>query len=127
MKKIDLKSLGKKAKTSAQYLFQLSNKSWHNRSIALGWIAMGLFMPLWIYDIVYGTINGAASLLLVALAGFGFFQLWQKREQLATLKASDEDRLLGYILIFAAIAAVPFCFSVEWQQKVLFYIFLVEI
>ena len=85
---------------------------------------MCLFIPLWIYDIVLGTINGAASLLLVALAGFGFFQLWQKREQLSKFKASEEDKILGYVLIFTAIAAVPFCLTVEWRQKVAFYIFL---
>ena len=124
MKKVDLKALGRKTKSLAKYLFELGNRSWHNRIISLGWIAMSLFFPLWIYDIVYGTIHGAASLLLVALAGFGFFQLWNKRTELETLKAGDEDRLLGYILIFAAIVAVPFCFSVEWQQKVLFYVFL---
>ncbi|OKH10833.1 cyanoexosortase C [[Limnothrix rosea] IAM M-220] len=123
MKKINL-NLGNKVQSTAQYLFQQGNKSWHNRFIAFGWLAMCLFIPLWIYDIVLGTINGAASLLLVALAGFGFFQLWQKREQLSQLKASEEDKILGYILISVAIAAVPFCLSVEWHQKIIFYIFL---
>ena len=117
MKKVDLKGLAHRVKSFARYLFELGNRSWHNRIVAIGWIAMSLFFPLWIYDIIYGTIHGAASLLLVALAGFGFFQLWKKREDLASLKAADEDRMLGYILIFAAIIAVPIIAKSFWLYR----------
>ena len=117
-------NLGQRAKSTAQYLFELGNRSWHHRIIALGWLAMCAFLPFWIYDVVYGTIHGAASLLLIALAGFGFFQLWQKRDDLANMTANSEDKFLGYALIIGSIIAVPFCISVEWQQKLVFYIFL---
>ncbi|MGB2925559.1 MAG: cyanoexosortase C [Limnothrix sp.] len=114
-----------KIQTSVSQLLRASNQSWHSRIVAIGAIAVSVFFPFWIYDIVSGTINGAASLLLIALAGFGFFQLWQRRSKLAQLEVSAEDVWLGHALIFAAILAVPFCFSTEWMQKVDFYIFLV--
>jgi exosortase len=114
----------KKVGSTVSSLVQISNESWHNRIVALGFIAMCAFFPFWIYDIVYGTINGAASLLLIALAGVGFYQLWQRRSQLTELEAAPEDVWLGHALIIAAIVAVPLCFSTEWMQKVDFYIFL---
>ena len=110
---------------TAQDLIRLGNQSNHNRIITVGFLGISVFAPFWIYDIIYGTIHGAASLLLVALAGFGFYQLWQKRDELKTLEPTEEDRWLGYALIFAAIAAIPFCFSAEWRQKLDLYMILI--
>ena len=123
MKKINFSKIQK----TAQYLIKLGNQSNHNRIISLGFLCISVFAPFWIYDIVYGTIHGAASLLLVAIAGFGFYQLCQKHDELNTLEATEEDHWLGYALIFAAIAAVPFCFSAEWLQKLNLYMLLIGI
>lgn len=121
MKKISFSKIQK----TIQNLVRLGNQSNHNRIIALGFLGISVFAPFWLYDIIYGTINGAASLLLVALAGFGFYQLWQRRAELNELQPTEEDRWLGYALIFAGIVAIPFCFSAEWRQKLDLYIILI--
>lgn len=105
-------------------LIRSANQSTHSRIVAAGFIASFAFIPFWLYDIIYGTIHGAASLLLIALSGFGTYQLWKRRSQLAELEVSSEDRWLGHCLIILAIAAVPFCFSAEWMQKLDFYVML---
>lgn len=110
--------------TYGSQLLRWANQSTHTRIVAAGFLASFAFIPFWLADIIVGTIHGAASLLLVALSGFGAFQLWQRRSQLAKLEVTSEDRWLGHLLIVVAIAAIPFCFSAEWLQKLNFYVML---
>jgi exosortase/archaeosortase family protein len=121
MKKVNLL---RKFQGAIAEVIHLSNQSWHSRIVAAGFVAVSIFVPFWLYDLIVGTIHGAASVLLVSLSGFGFYQLWQKRSQLAELEASEEDRLLGHIILISAIAAAPFCFSTEWMQKLDLYFVL---
>lgn len=102
-------------------VIHLSNQSGHSRLVAASFLTISMFVPFWVYDLLIGTIHGAASVLLISLSGFGFYQLWQRRSQLAELQASEEDRLLGHLILILAIAAAPFCFGSEWMQKLDLY------
>jgi len=101
--------------------------TYHGRLVLAGLLVGLTFSPFWIYDIILGTINGAASLLLVSALGLGFYQLWTQRERLAQLKASSDDRWLGHLIIWVGLGAAPFCVFAEWSQKLVWLFILMGI
>lgn len=113
-----------KLQTVARQLLRLSNQSFHSRLVTAGLLVGCLYLPFWLYDIILGTIHGAASLLLVGLACFGAYQLWQKHPELEKMEVSEEDRWLGHMILAIAIVASPWCFQAEWLQKLDFYVIL---
>jgi exosortase len=92
-------------------------KTSHNTLVTLGLLVGSLYLPLWIWDVLSGTLNGAASLLMVALIALGIHRMWKRRSHLATLTSESDDRLIGHLLLICGIAIAPFCFSTEWMQK----------
>jgi exosortase len=116
-----------KAKQFMGRLLRDAVKTPHNCLVAAGLLVGLCFLPFWLADIVIGTMHGADSLLLVAVLGFGVYQLWRDRHQLADLAASEEDRWLGHLLIIAGIVSFPFCFSAEWSQRLIWMVILVGI
>lgn len=99
----------------------------HNRIVTCGLLVGLVYSPFWLYDILLGTLNGAASLLMVAAVALGGYRLWQQRQVLAKLTVSDEDRFLGHLIIAGGIALSPFCFFSEWSQKLVWMLILVGI
>ncbi|NJL49273.1 MAG: hypothetical protein HC929_19745 [Leptolyngbyaceae cyanobacterium SM2_5_2] len=107
--------------------FQHNLKTYHGRLVLAG-LGVGLiYLPFWLYDIILGTINGAASLLLVSASGLGLYQLWTQRHSLAQLTASSEDRWLGHLIIWVGLGAAPFGFGAEWSQKLIWLMILAGI
>lgn len=96
----------------------------HRSLVTLGLLVGLAFWPLWLYDILLGTLNGAASLLLLSAFGLGLYQLWLRRDRLAHLSASSEDRWLGHLIILMGLGAVPACALAEWSQKLIWVMIL---
>ena len=96
----------------------------HSRLVMVGLLVGLLFWPFWLYDILKGTLHGAASLLLLSAFGLGIYQLWLQRQPLSQLKASIDDRWLGHLIIMAGIGSVPFFAFSEWSQKIVWLIIL---
>lgn len=112
---------------SFRTLWKQSMKTYHSRLVTVGICVGLLFWPFWIYDVVLGTLNGAASLLLVSAFGLGLYQLWLQRSALFRLRASNEDRWLGHLIIIIGISAAPFCAFSEWSQKLIWVFILVGV
>lgn len=108
-------------------LLQAGLRTHHSRLITLGLLVGFVFWPLWLYDVIQGTLQGAASLLLTAAFALGFYQLWVQRRPLSRLSASSEDRWLGHLILIAGIGAVPFAAFTEWSQKLIWLMILVGI
>lgn len=47
----------------------------------------------------------------------GLYRLWQQRQELANLEASEGDRWLGYFLIVVSLLLLPFGFTTLWLQR----------
>lgn len=109
---------------SCRNLLQQGLKTHHSRLVMAGLFIGLLFWPLWLYDVVLGTVHGAASLLLVSAFGLGLYQLWLQRSYLSRLKASSEDSWLGHLIIVMGIGAAPFCALTEWSQKLIWLLIL---
>ena len=104
-----------------------SFKTLHNALVTVGLLVGAVYLPFWLNDILSGTLNGAASLLMVALIGLGLHRIWQQRSHLATLSAEADDRLIGHLLMGCGVAIAPFCFASEWAQKLCWMLILVGI
>lgn len=101
--------------------------TYHGRLMLAGLAVGGIYLPFWLHDITVSTARGSASLLVASAFGLGLYQLWTKRQQLAQLQASNEDRWLGHLMIFAGLGAAPFCLFTEWAQKLVWLFILAGI
>lgn len=112
---------------SLKALWKQGLKNQHSRLVTAGIFVGLLFWPLWIYDVIVGTLHGAASLLLLSAFGLGLYQLWLQKSTLVRLKVSSEDRWLGHLIIIVGVSAAPFCAFSEWSQKLIWMLILVGI
>ncbi|MGB3300302.1 MAG: cyanoexosortase C [Phormidesmis sp.] len=112
---------------TARQLFQQGLTTHHNRLVMLGLLVGLAFWPFWLYDILQGTLHGAASLLMLSAFCLGLYQLWIQRSYLSKLRASVDDRWLGHLIIITGICAAPFCAFTEWSQKLIWLLILLGI
>ena len=102
-------------------------KTTHGR-IVMGGLVIGLcYLPAWLGAFLSRASTGSVSLwLMLAVVFLGLQDLWKQRHQLA-LTASDEDRLLGHLLILGGVGLFPFCRFALWPQALIWLLILVGI
>lgn len=113
---------------SAFNLLRQAIQTTHGRMV-LGGLVVGLcYFPVWLTDLVMRSHQGSTGLVLVAgVLYLGFQDLWKQRQRLAKLQASEEDQLIGHLLIGAAIVLFPFCRFALWSQAAVWLIVLAGI
>lgn len=107
---------------------QQALKTNQGRFTLLG-LSIGLiYLPAWLGYLVPQALKGKIGWFLIAsmlfLAGL---ELWSKRKTLEQLEASEEDRLLGYLLIASGTVLFPFCRFAIWPQALLWLMILIGI
>lgn len=118
----------KQVKQISHNLLRESVKTNHNRIVTCGLLAGALYLPFWVSDLVFGTLHGAASVLMVVAIAIGLHRIWTQPQQLADLIASEEDVLLGHVLILSGVLLCPFGFTLgEWAQRLIWMIILAGI
>ncbi len=118
----------KQVKQAIAHLAHESTRTTHNRIVACGVLASLSFVPYWLGDLIFGTLHGAASLLMAVAIALGVHLIWQRRTQLEKLEVSPEDEFLGHILIIGCVLLTPFGFIVgEWAQRIIWMLILAGI
>ena len=81
-------------------------------------LSVGLcYFPVWFAGLWVSESQGSAGLpLLCAVVYLGFVQLWNNRVELAQVRASLEDRLLGHVLIVSGLFLFPLLRFAIWPQ-----------
>jgi exosortase len=103
-------------------------KSLHGWLILLGLSAGLWYFPAWMAGLIdRGPQDSDGFTLVTCFVGLSFYFLWRERKQLALLEASEEDRLLGYVLIVCGTVLFPFCRFAIWPQALLWLIILAGI
>lgn len=88
---------------------QRSLSTSHGRVLACGAILGLIYLPTWLKIIGEEILSGSSSPFLnMAFMGYGISQFWQHRDRLARYRAEGDDRVLGYLCIFAAIGLYAF-------------------
>lgn len=101
---------------AGQTLIREGFKNPHRIMISCGLLVALCYLVVRLVDLTIDTFQGSVGMLLFSAAGLGVFQLWTQRQRLQEMKASEEDCLVGYLLIGAAVIAYPFWFSPLWAQ-----------
>lgn len=100
----------------------------HNRIVLCGLLVGLCYLPVWLSGLISRASQGSSGLPLIAAVVFlGLQQLWNQRQQLAKMKAPDEDRLLGHVLILCSVVLFPFCRFAIWSQALLWLLALIGI
>ena len=94
----------------------------HNRIITLGALVGLCYLPVWLKEIAMLAGNRSTGIFVLMMVCLGLYELWKSRSQINQLMASEEDRLLGYILILSGALAFPFCRFSVWSQAVVWTI-----
>lgn len=121
-----LETLSRKLARRSLALLKQATQTNHNRIMACGVLALLVFLPTWLVSIGYSIIKGHSTPLL----NFGFLYLgldafWTQRQRLQANPASDEERILGYVLILGSAACYPFCFgSISLQALICMIVLL---
>jgi exosortase len=106
-----------KIKQVAGSLLRESFRTTHDRIVTCGLLLVVLgYLPFRLGEMLLKALQGSASILMMGVVCLGGYQLWQQRHHLTKLKASDEDRLLGYVLIGGGVVLFPVCLFSIWSQ-----------
>lgn len=102
--------------------------SWQGRFVLAG-LAVGLvYLPAWLPQLVVRAAQGSAGLPLILAALFlGARQLWVNRRAINEMQASEEDQVMGRMLIIASLALLPFFRFAIWPQAILWLLALAGI
>ena len=103
-------------------------KTNHGRFSLVG-LSIGLFyLPAWLGYLVPQALKGKIGwFLILSMLFLAGWELWSKQQTLEQLEASEEDRLLGYLLIASGVILFPFCRFAIWPQSLLWLLILVGI
>ena len=117
-----------KAKQEMMNFLHTNLKTTHGR-IVLGGLLVGLcYFPVWLGGLTVAAAQGSAGLpLITAVVFLALQELWKKRKELAETTASDEDQLLGHILILGGVVLFPFCRFEIWSQALIWLLVLAGI
>ena len=109
-------------------LLQRAMATHHGRTVLLGLSAGLVYLPAWSGYLTGRALKGKIGwFLVVSMLAFVGFQLWNKQSLLRKLKASEEDRLLGHLLIFSGVVLFFFCRFALWSQALLWLVILIGI
>jgi exosortase/archaeosortase family protein len=109
--------------TWAWVLAQTQNS--HGRFVLLG-LTVGLaYLPAWVGYLAPRALKGKVGwFLILCMLGLAAAELWNRRHILQELRAFEEDRLLGHLLIVCGAVLFPFCRFALWSQAFLWMVVL---
>ena len=103
-------------------------KTTHGRIVLSGLLVGLCYFPVWLGKLTVAAAQGSAGLpLITAVVLLALQELWRKRKELAETTASDEDQLLGHILILSGVVLFPFCRFEIWSQALIWLLVLAGI
>jgi exosortase/archaeosortase family protein len=100
----------------------------HGRIVLLGLLVGFCYFPAWIGYLAPRALKGASGWFLIAsMLYLATTEILSKRQQLQKLRASEEDRLLGNLLILSGVVLFPFCRFALWSQAIVWLVVLAGI
>ncbi|KAM3112587.1 cyanoexosortase C [Phormidesmis sp. 146-33] len=91
-------------------LLKYSIKTPHHCIVTFGVLVGACYFPTWFSILWRSTLNGSPSVLLnAAFIYLGVQHLWQQRSRIKQLRAAEDDRVIGYLMILGGAGFFPFC------------------
>lgn len=102
-----------------QWFIELA-KAQHGRFVLLGLTAGLIYLPTWLGYLIPRALKGKVGwFLILCMLLLAAAEFWHRRQELQRLRASEEDRLLGHLLIVSGTVLLPFCRFAIWPQSLL--------
>ncbi|HEY9752901.1 MAG TPA: cyanoexosortase C [Coleofasciculaceae cyanobacterium] len=103
-------------------------KTLHGRFVLAG-LTIGLcYLPIWLRALTVAASQGSAGLpLIVSVVFLAVQELRKHRKSLSETSVSEEDQLLGHLLITCGILIFPFCQFALWPRAILWALILLGI
>ncbi|MGB3312373.1 MAG: cyanoexosortase C [Nodosilinea sp.] len=121
-------NLPKFARVSVLPRIQICLRSLHGSLVLLGLFVGLCYLPTWAFGLFdRGPQSSDGLTLATCFVGLSLYLLWKQRPQLTLLEASEEDQLLGHMLIIAGVGLFPFCRFAIWPQAILWALILAGI
>ena len=103
-------------------------RSFHGSLVLLGLFIGLCYLPNWLASLFErGPQSTDGFSLIICFIGLSLYLFWQQHKQIIQLKATEEDRILGHMLIIAGITLFPFCRFATWPQAILWALILIGI
>ncbi len=85
--------------------------TYHGRFLALGLIAVLIYLPTYLFIFWRTTFIDGKSTVILNLGSLylGIAQLWQHRSQLSQQLPHEDERFVGHFLISCGALSLPFC------------------
>jgi exosortase len=116
----------KQATSPLSHILINSLRSNHGRIILFGLLIGLCYFPTWLMSA--GLLAGSSNFFIgLSFAYLGLDKLWQNRKTLVTLCASEEERLVGHLLILGGASCFPFVLSSVSLQAITWISILVGI
>jgi len=107
---------------------QVALKTNHGRLVLLGLTAGLVYFPMWFEYLFSRAFRGKIGwFLVISMLFLAGLEIWSKRKSSSNNIASEEDRLLGHMLIISGVGLFPFCRFALWPQAVLWLLILTGI
>ena len=107
---------------------QRALKNNHGRVVLVGLLIGLAYLPAWLGYLIPQALKGKIGWFLIfGMLSLAILELWNQRKMLEQLEASEEDRLLGYLLVGSSTVLFPFCRFAIWPQALLWLMILIGI
>lgn len=108
--------------------FQTAVRTTHGRIVLCGLLVGLAYFPFWFGFLAQRALKGASSWFLIAsMLALGLSEFWFRRKRLLKLQASEEDQMLGHILIVVCVVLFPFFRFALWSQSLVWLATLIGI
>lgn len=113
---------------SVLLLIQNGFKTWHGRFVLAGLTIGLLYLPAWLQDVYLGMKQGSDGIIILfSIILLALWQIWPHRKKITETHASEEDQVLGHLLITAGILVFPVLRFAIWPQSLLWLFILAGI
>lgn len=118
-------SFPQKLQLSILSLIKTCLKSFHGSITLLGLFIGLCYLPTWIMGLLdRGPQSSDGFTFAICFVGLSLYLFWKHRKTIAMLQASEEDCLMGHMLIIAGVNLFPFCRFAIWPQALLWMLIL---
>lgn len=94
-------------------------QSWYDFTIALSLLPGLIYLPIWLRLIAKRIFMGSASVALnICFIALGLYLIFEQKDELKKYTADDEDRFVGYALVFGSVIMYGLFFNVSYLQAI---------
>lgn len=107
-------------------ILQQNIKTTHGRILLFGTLIGLCYLPIWLYSLMKITSDGSDRIFVnIGFLCLGLVRFWQERHQITKAAVTEEEQLVGHLLILGGGAAFFLCYSAHLLQALSWMLVLI--